>query len=55
MPTAVGAARWYKRGFLFFRLAKKNGYNLHCYTDVKLSHLGGLKVKSDGTVTIADM
>lgn len=41
--------------FYFFRLAKKNGYNLHCYTDVKLSHLGGLKVKSDGTVTIADM
>ena len=41
--------------FYFFRLAKKNGYNLHAYTDVRLSHLGNLKVKSDGTIVTPDM
>lgn len=41
--------------FYFYRLAKKNGYNTHIFTDVKLSHLGGLKVKSDGTVTTTDI
>ena len=41
--------------FYFFRLAKKNGYNIHAYTDVKLSHLGSLKVKSDGNIVTTDM
>lgn len=41
--------------FYFFQLAAKFGYDTHLFTDVKLSHLGGLKVKSDGTIVIADM
>ncbi len=41
--------------FYFFELAKKHGYNLHVLTDVRLSHLGGLKVKSDGTFVTPDM
>lgn len=41
--------------FYFFRLAKKHGYNNHVFTDVKLSHLGTLKVKCDGTIVTPDM
>lgn len=41
--------------FYFYRLAKKNGYNTHCMTDVKLSHIGGLKVKVDGTIVTPEM
>lgn len=41
--------------FYFFELAKKHGYNLHIFTDVKLSHLGNLKVKSDGTIITPEM
>lgn len=41
--------------FYFYRLAKNNGYNTHVFTDVKLSHLGDLKVKSDGSITTPDM
>lgn len=41
--------------FAFFQLAKKNGYNTHIFTDVKLSHLGSLKVKSDGSIVMPDM
>ena len=41
--------------FYFFWLAKKSGYNVHSFTDVKLSHLGGLKVKSDGVIVVPDM
>lgn len=36
--------------FYFFEKAKKNGYNLHILTDVKLSHFGNVKIKCDGTV-----
>lgn len=41
--------------FYFFELAKKGGYKTHIFTDVKLSHLGGLKVKCDGTIVVQDM
>lgn len=41
--------------FPFLELAKSKGFDTHVFTDVKLSHLGGLKVKSDGTVTTTDM
>lgn len=41
--------------FYFYQLAKKHGYNTHIFTDVKLSHLGNLKVKIDGTITTQDM
>lgn len=41
--------------FYFFQLAKKFGYNTHIFTDVKLSHLGDLKVKIDGSITTPDM
>jgi len=41
--------------FYFFELAKKHGYNTHIFTDVKLSHLGMLKVKSDGNIVIPDL
>lgn len=41
--------------FYFFELAKKHGYNTHIFTDVKLSHLGGLKVKCDGSIVTPDM
>ena len=37
--------------FYFFELAKRHGFNIHIFTDVRLSHLGTLKVKSDGTIT----
>lgn len=41
--------------FYFFRLAKKYGYNTHIFTETQLSHLGTLKVKSDGTIVTPDM
>lgn len=41
--------------FYFFELAKKHGYDLHIFTDVKLSHLGNLKVKTDGTFAVQEM
>ena len=41
--------------FYFFQLAKKHGYSTHIFTDVKLSHLGDMKVMSDGTITTQDM
>jgi hypothetical protein len=41
--------------FYFFEKAKQRGWNLHVMTDVKLSHLGTLKVKSDGSIVIPDM
>jgi hypothetical protein len=37
--------------FYFCKLAKEYGYNTKIFTDVRLSHLGTLKVKSDGTIT----
>jgi GT2 family glycosyltransferase len=36
--------------FFFFEKAKKFGYEVKVYTDIKLSHIGELKVRSDGTV-----
>ena len=41
--------------FYFFELAKKHGYNLHVFTDVKGSHGGYMKVKCDGTVVLQEM
>lgn len=41
--------------FYFYQLSAKYGYKTHVFTDVKLSHLGGLKVKIDGTVTVQDL
>lgn len=41
--------------FYFYQLAKKYGYSTHVFTDVKLSHLGGMKLKIDGTITVPDL
>jgi hypothetical protein len=41
--------------FYFCELAKKYGFNTKVFTDVRLSHLGNLKVKSDGSITIQEM
>lgn len=41
--------------FFFYTLAKKYGYSTHVFTDVKLSHLGNLKIRIDGSITIPDM
>ncbi len=41
--------------FYFFKLASRHGYKTWVYTEVRLSHLGKLKVKSDGTFTLSDM
>jgi hypothetical protein len=41
--------------FYFHQLAKKHGYSIHVFTDIKLSHLGELKIKSDGTITIQEV
>lgn len=41
--------------FYFCTLAKKNGFNTTVFTDIKMSHLGNLKVKCDGTVTTQDV
>ncbi len=52
--------RWEESGemsedFYFFQLAKKNGYNLHILTDVKMSHLGNIKIKCNGTILYHEM
>lgn len=41
--------------FYFFEKAKQYGYDTHVFTDVKLSHIGKLKVKVDGTITMTDL
>jgi glycosyltransferase involved in cell wall biosynthesis len=41
--------------FYFCMLAKQHGYDIHVYSDIKLSHLGMLKVKYDGTITVPDV
>lgn len=41
--------------FYFHQLAKKYGYSIHVFTDIKLSHLGELKIKSDGSITIQEV
>lgn len=41
--------------FYMFQLAKRHGYDTHIFTDVKLSHLGSLKVKCDNTIVTQDM
>jgi hypothetical protein len=41
--------------FYFFELAKKHGYNLHVFTEVKAAHGGYMKVKCDGTVVLQEM
>ena len=41
--------------FYFYQHAKTFGYDTHIFTDVKLSHLGNLKVMTDGTITTADL
>lgn len=52
--------RWEESGemsedFYFFQLARKNGYNIHILTDVKMSHLGNVKIKCDGTILYHEM
>lgn len=52
--------RWEMNGdisedFYFNKLAKKYGYSTHVFTDVKLSHLGMLKIKSDGSFIMPEM
>jgi hypothetical protein len=41
--------------FYFCQLAKKHGYETRIFSDVKLSHLGTLKVKIDGTITVPEV
>jgi glycosyltransferase involved in cell wall biosynthesis len=41
--------------FYFIERAKEHGYNVKVFTDVKLSHIGKLKVKCDGTIVTPDM
>ncbi len=41
--------------FYFYQHAKEYGYSTHIFTDVRLSHLGNLKVKSDGTISTTDL
>jgi hypothetical protein len=41
--------------FYFFEFAKKHGYNLHLFTEVKATHGGYMKVKCDGTVVLQEM
>lgn len=41
--------------FYFYQHTKKHGYKTHIFTDVRLSHLGNLKVKVDGTITTPDL
>ena len=41
--------------FYFCTQAKKQGYDIRVFTDVKLSHLGSLKVKCDGSITVMDV
>jgi len=41
--------------FYFFEKAKEVGYEVKIFTDVRLSHIGTLKVKIDGEVTTLDI
>lgn len=41
--------------FYFCKLAKEHGYDVRVFTDVKLSHLGTLKVKTDASITVPDV
>jgi hypothetical protein len=41
--------------FYFCLLAKQQGFGTHVFSDVKLSHLGMLKVKTDGTIVVPDI
>lgn len=41
--------------FFFLKKAKQYGYNVKVFTDVKLSHIGKLKVRCDGSITTADL
>jgi len=41
--------------FYFCELAKKHGFNTKVFTDLRLSHLGNLKVLSDGKVITQEM
>lgn len=41
--------------FYFFEQALKYGYKVNVFTDVKLSHIGKLKVKCDGTIVTPEM
>jgi hypothetical protein len=41
--------------FYFCRLAREKGYDIHVHTDVKLSHIGNVKIKTDGTFCIEDI
>lgn len=41
--------------FYFNLLAKKYNYETRVFTDVKLSHLGTLKVKTDGSIVVPEV
>lgn len=41
--------------FHFCKSAAELGYDTHVFTDVKLSHLGNIKVKTDGTFALSEM
>ena len=41
--------------FYFFERAKEAGYQVRIFSEVRLSHLGELKVLSDGSVTTRDV
>lgn len=41
--------------FYWCTLAKQHGFNTMVFTDVKLSHLGILKVKTDATITVPEV
>jgi len=41
--------------FYFCKLAKEYGFDTRVFTDVKLSHLGMLKVKCDATIVVPDV
>lgn len=41
--------------FYFLKKAKQYGWNTKVFTEVKLSHIGKLKVRCDGSITMADM
>lgn len=41
--------------FYFCLLAKQHGFDTHIFSDVKLSHIGTLKVKTDATIVVPDV
>jgi hypothetical protein len=41
--------------FFFCLKAKEQGFDTHVFSDVKLSHLGTLKVKCDASITVPDV